>query len=300
LEFFYLFWEVLKLMFHSAKRGAKGFTLIELLVVIAIIAILAAILFPVFAQARAQARKASATSNFKQLMTGTMMYVQDYDETFPLVQYQPPGNSYRFGFDTCAQMLIQPYTKNLQILADPGDYATTTERQTFEMPYPPSTPGQRDLNYAYKSDFGINCQYYGPLAASPDMGIAVPQAAVQATANSIYAVDSVWNRVGGRPTGGGNYALDPPCRRLLDGTDTFPSVAPAAGRYWFGGWNPGSPNEWNVFGGAWPWHNDTTVVGFADGHVKAMKIGALTAGCDVRNGWAGRITDRQAYLWDLE
>ncbi len=35
-------------------RSRKGFTLIELLVVIAIIAILAAILFPVFAQARAR------------------------------------------------------------------------------------------------------------------------------------------------------------------------------------------------------------------------------------------------------
>ena len=37
-------------------RKPTGFTLIELLVVIAIIAILAAILFPVFAQARAARR----------------------------------------------------------------------------------------------------------------------------------------------------------------------------------------------------------------------------------------------------
>jgi len=42
---------------HNTDRRVKGFTLIELLVVIAIIAILAAILFPVFAKARAQARK---------------------------------------------------------------------------------------------------------------------------------------------------------------------------------------------------------------------------------------------------
>src|SRR5262245_45063190 len=59
-----------------------AFTLIELLVVIAIIAILAAILFPVFAQAREAARKASCQSNMKQIATALMMYAQDYDETF--------------------------------------------------------------------------------------------------------------------------------------------------------------------------------------------------------------------------
>ncbi len=62
----------------------KGFTLIELLVVIAIIAILAAILFPVFAQARDKARQTTCTSNTKQIGLGAMMYINDYDETFPL------------------------------------------------------------------------------------------------------------------------------------------------------------------------------------------------------------------------
>ena len=66
---------------NSRKNAA--FTLIELLVVIAIIAILAAILFPVFAQARDKARQTSCLSNMKQLGLGEMMYIQDYDETFP-------------------------------------------------------------------------------------------------------------------------------------------------------------------------------------------------------------------------
>ena len=62
------------------KKSNKGFTLIELLVVIAIIAILAAILFPVFAQARAKGREAVCTSNGKQIATAMIMYAQDYDE----------------------------------------------------------------------------------------------------------------------------------------------------------------------------------------------------------------------------
>ena len=73
-------------MRHQCRGGQarrRGFTLIELLVVIAIIAILAAILFPVFAQARDQARQTTCLSNMKQLGTALMMYGQDYDETLP-------------------------------------------------------------------------------------------------------------------------------------------------------------------------------------------------------------------------
>ncbi|MDE3077680.1 MAG: prepilin-type N-terminal cleavage/methylation domain-containing protein, partial [Chloroflexota bacterium] len=62
------------------RRSNEAFTLIELLVVIAIIAILAAILFPVFAQAREEARKTVCLSNVRQLATANEMYIQDYDE----------------------------------------------------------------------------------------------------------------------------------------------------------------------------------------------------------------------------
>lgn len=63
-----------------------GFTLIELLVVIAIIAILAAILFPVFASAREKARQTACLNNMMQLGTGLLIYLQDYDDTFPMVR----------------------------------------------------------------------------------------------------------------------------------------------------------------------------------------------------------------------
>ena len=69
----------------------RGFTLIELLVVIAIIAILAAILFPVFARARENARRTSCMSNLKQIGLGIMQYNQDYDERYPM--WVEMGNS---------------------------------------------------------------------------------------------------------------------------------------------------------------------------------------------------------------
>jgi prepilin-type N-terminal cleavage/methylation domain-containing protein/prepilin-type processing-associated H-X9-DG protein len=65
------------------RPARRGFTLIELLVVIAIIAILAAILFPVFAQAREKARQTGCLSNMKQLGTGFVMYMQDWDGKLP-------------------------------------------------------------------------------------------------------------------------------------------------------------------------------------------------------------------------
>ncbi len=89
----------------------RGFTLIELLVVIAIIAILAAILFPVFARAREKARQTSCLSNVKEIVLGTMMYIQDYDERLPRLYYNQTGPPTRITIT----MMIEPYLKNTQI-----------------------------------------------------------------------------------------------------------------------------------------------------------------------------------------
>ncbi len=60
-----------------------GFTLIELLVVVGIIALLAAVLFPVFAKARAKGRQAVCLSNLRQLGLAISAYSQDYDDQYP-------------------------------------------------------------------------------------------------------------------------------------------------------------------------------------------------------------------------
>jgi prepilin-type N-terminal cleavage/methylation domain-containing protein/prepilin-type processing-associated H-X9-DG protein len=94
----------------------RGFTLIELLVVIAIIAILAAILFPVFARAREKARQSSCLSNVKQISTGILMYVQDYDEKFP---FYAQGNYSNDPWVFWPHQ-FQPYIKNWQVYACPS------------------------------------------------------------------------------------------------------------------------------------------------------------------------------------
>jgi len=111
-------------MSFTKGRKARGFTLIELLVVIAIIAILAAILFPVFARARENARRASCQSNLKQIGLGIMQYTQDYDETFMF------GEGMRYdiqpGIPSSWDLQIQPYTKSMQVLTCPSDSRSAT------------------------------------------------------------------------------------------------------------------------------------------------------------------------------
>jgi len=139
-------------MVTSRKRG---FTLIELLVVIAIIAILAAILFPVFAQARAQARKTTCLSNNKQLGLAVLMYVQDYDETFPLLFTRticqdfstfwcngigaPSANAW--------QNTVQPYCKNWGLTICSENFLTNSN---------PSTNLDAFLNYGIPPLSGVH------------------------------------------------------------------------------------------------------------------------------------------------
>lgn len=85
----------------------RAFTLIELLVVIGIIAVLAAILFPVFAQARGQARKSVCQSNLRQIGMAVQMYAQDYDGLYPFAKdasdaYVPQIWA---GFSNCKQLV---------------------------------------------------------------------------------------------------------------------------------------------------------------------------------------------------
>lgn len=108
---------------HSSKNRT-AFTLIELLVVIAIVSILAAILFPVFARARENARRASCQSNLKQMALGFLMYAQDYDERLPTVTNNISGtfvwpNNQISGL-AYWNLKVYPYVKNTQVFNCPS------------------------------------------------------------------------------------------------------------------------------------------------------------------------------------
>lgn len=102
-------------MIRNNETRNCGFTLIELLVVIAIIAILAAILFPVFARAREKARQSSCLSNLKQMATATQMYLQDFDEGFPMSAYQAGSCVGTFNWQ------VLPYVKNDNLAQCPSE-----------------------------------------------------------------------------------------------------------------------------------------------------------------------------------
>lgn len=119
----------------SSRRPWVGFTLIELLVVIAIISILAAILFPVFAQAKAKAKQAVCMSNLRQVGSAMLMYVSDSDDRLPDRRdlksalpggYRPwtswPASDPRAGW---AVVVLAPYVKNRDLMLCPGLQATT-------------------------------------------------------------------------------------------------------------------------------------------------------------------------------
>ncbi len=141
----------------NGRKEVRGFTLIELLVVIAIIALLAAILFPVFARARENARRASCMSNLKQVGLGVMQYVQDYDEKYPFTTDNPENSRIVYDFATAAPpnfsplATIFPYTKSWQILRCPSS-----------SPNPDAMPvGNNATNYLisgviFRTDYGLS------------------------------------------------------------------------------------------------------------------------------------------------
>lgn len=150
----------------------RAFTLIELLVVIAIIAILAAILFPVFAQAKAAAKKSASLSNVKQIATAMHLYVGDYDDMTPSTYIQFVGG----GVDVYQTM--QPYIKNMDIFFSPSwdkHWTGTQSCNNAGTPagqfVPSGTNVDRCLGYGYNWGFGV---WAGGALVGPQITTGLP------------------------------------------------------------------------------------------------------------------------------
>lgn len=109
----------------GVKARSRGFTLIELLVVIAIIAILAAILFPLFVRAKEQGKRATCTSNMKQIYSALILYTDSWGGFIP---HSMPINSYgaRKTMNDPVDprqihALLTKYTKNDKVWRCPAD-----------------------------------------------------------------------------------------------------------------------------------------------------------------------------------
>ena len=150
-------------MQHTHPK-AKAFTLIELLVVIAIIAILAAILFPVFARARENARRSSCQSNLKQIGLGVIQYTQDYDEKLPTREVG----------GTWAQK-VQPYIKSTQVFACPSNSNSSNIRDAaIPALNLPAIPNSYAFSYHYISTDSNNPNALA-LIQSPSIKIMVTE-----------------------------------------------------------------------------------------------------------------------------
>ena len=237
------------------KPQRPAFTLVELLVVIAIIAILAAILFPVFARARENGRRASCQSNLKQIGLGLLQYSQDYDEILVADWYSDnttdgPGATYPPGAAKTSYKWADaafPYIKSEQVFTCPSATGTSATPYVYyrNIPAGSSRPLNELGSYTIVHGYGVSDATRTPPVSHPiatlNRLVNLSQAATPTT--TVWVVDG-------------------------DG-DFYTQVSPA-------GTLDNNPRDR---------HLETINVLWLDGHVKAVKLETLN-----RQNAAGVVT----------
>ncbi|MDX2066300.1 MAG: prepilin-type N-terminal cleavage/methylation domain-containing protein [Fimbriimonadaceae bacterium] len=243
----------------------KAFTLIELLVVIAIIAILAAILFPVFAQAKAAAKKTQSLSNVKQISLGQMLYIADFDDIFTLRQIVDNNGEGIPPRQTWAPLtwreLSAPYIKNgvnqYTWVTTDGSLGIWSNAGMWESVVRPGAYGVVDMHERLGTGLNYGNWPYNPMSAT----------SLNRPADTLMIVEKGINPNWGSP--GRNFEMN-----------------------WWGyrdpqySWPPrlkGDPNIMDADNVNWPYwcipryrySANSANVGYADGHAKAVVRGRL-------------------------
>ena len=227
----------------------RAFTLIELLVVIAIIAILAAILFPVFARARENGRRAACQSNLKQIGLGLLQYSQDYDEIVVPDWFVTNPNT---GLSTQAAS-----TPNARYKWEDAIYPYTKSEQIFVCP---SATGKaaNPWNYYGKLAAGTESTDFGSYTIMHGYGPPETQAEVAACAGG-QCTPAVSHPLSNDLVSLARAAVPSTTAWVLDGDGLFYCQVSSK----------------NTLGNAVDRHLDTVGVLFMDGHVKSMKLSVL-------------------------
>ena len=245
----------------AATKTRSAFTLIEFLVVIAIIAILAAILFPVFARARENARRSSCQSNLKQIGLGLLQYAQDYDEKLVADRYgsdsqstNDPNTDYKW------MDAVQPYVKSTQLFTCPSD----VDESGYSTRYVPHTQlgtgGTTSPSSLYYGSYGINT-YYSSGANSGNGISGRSLAQLNDPARTLWVTETAYNSNQGDK---GKYRVCIGEATPFTPTTTTPRKAFVSGG---GAGNYGSAISER--------HLETVNNLYTDGHVKSVKLTTL-------------------------
>jgi prepilin-type N-terminal cleavage/methylation domain-containing protein/prepilin-type processing-associated H-X9-DG protein len=254
----------------------KAFTLIELLVVIAIIAILAAILFPVFAQAKAAAKGASELSNTKQLALATLIYSGDSDDMLPQSQNTWNGDGGQHPWI----INVQPYTKSFDIFRSPFDVTKLVPSAQYSdvswMGVATSFGANALVKWNGTGNECVGAMTYGPAATWPAVNCtAKSQTQINKVAETILIAPMYSSDLQKRGHVGNPSAFAQGNQFTIPGDNG--SYCNTVGCWSYNGLTPAGTNPAN---GTWPYIPDGMVsmgranvanFAFADGHSKSMK-----------------------------